>query len=87
MDAGRIDAERDADFVLARVLERGRLEDVRWCMRRYGLPRIHRFFREVGHPELSERTIRFWRLKLRAENETWATSPSWRRNSGVPWPA
>ena len=40
----RLDADRDADFVLARVLERGRLRDVRWVIRHYGIPRIRRFF-------------------------------------------
>jgi hypothetical protein len=51
-----IDVDRDVDFVLTRVLERGKMADVHWVIRRYGLDRIHRFFRETSRPELSRRT-------------------------------
>lgn len=85
VDADQLDLERDADFILARVLERGGIEQVRWLMRDLGLERIHRFFRDVGHPELSARTIRFWRVVLHAEDESWATSPAWRSHSSAPW--
>ncbi|MCC6875525.1 MAG: hypothetical protein IT378_14560 [Sandaracinaceae bacterium] len=87
VSVARLDAERDAEYLLARILERGRLDDVRWCIRRYGLERIHHFLRNVGHPELSARTLNYWRVVLRAKDERWATSPSWRRHSGAPWPA
>jgi squalene cyclase len=86
VDAGRLDGERDLELILPRVLERGRMADVRWCVRRYGYAGIHRFLRDVGHPELTPRTLRFWRLVLGVdENETWATTPSWRRASAEPW--
>lgn len=85
VDAEGLDPEQHADFILPRVLERGRLVDVHWCIRRYGLDGIHRFLRDVGHPELSARTLRFWRLVLHAEDERWAESPSWRRRSAAPW--
>jgi hypothetical protein len=32
--------ERDANYIIPRVLEKGRLEDVRWLIGAYGLPRI-----------------------------------------------
>lgn len=80
-----LDAMRDADFILARVLEFGRMSDVRWAIRRYGMKRIHRFFREVGHPELSERTTAFWRAVFHAEEESWASPPAWRKNNSAPW--
>lgn len=82
----RLDPERDARLVIARVVERGRLADVRWCMRRYGLDRIHRFFREEAHPELSPRTIALWRVVLDARKEPWATSRRSRLASSAPWP-
>ena len=81
-DFDSIDAARDADSVLARVLEHGRLADVKWLLATYGKARLHRLFREVGHPELSERTRTFWRAALKAEHERWA-SPSARRKSSV----
>jgi hypothetical protein len=87
VDVEAIDLTRDADFVLARVLESGTLAAVRWVIGLYGLERIHRLFREVGHPDLSERTIQFWRAALHAEDEPWATPPPWRKSSGAPWVA
>lgn len=85
VDASRIDLEAHADYVLARVLEHGTLDDVRWAIATYGLDGIRRFFREVGHPEMSDRTVGFWRAVLHAENERWATPPDWRRSSSAPW--
>ena len=86
IDFDALDVERDADTILARVLERGRLVDVHWAIDTYGFDRIHRFFREVGHPELSERTIAFWRAVFDAEDESWPGPPAWRKNSSAPWP-
>lgn len=84
-DFDRLDVQKHADSILARVLEHGRMADVRWLVKTYGFERIHRFFREVGHPEISPRTTALWRAVLRAEEETWASPPAWRRTSNVPW--
>jgi len=85
VDPEAVDVRRDADLVLVRVLEFGRLVDVRWVLATYGRERIHRFFRETGHPELSDRTLTFWRVALHAEEERWARPPSWRRSRIAPW--
>jgi hypothetical protein len=87
VDAQALDTERHADFVLARVLEFGRMADVRWAMSRYGLERIHSFFRDVGHPEIGDRTLEFWRAVLSARDEPWASPPDWRKSSSAPWVA
>lgn len=81
-----LDPERDARIVLARVLEHGRMRDVRWCVRRYGLPRIHRFLRDEAHPEISPRTIALWRAALNAKDETWRVPRRSRLSSAAPWP-
>ncbi len=85
IDPARIDPSRDADYCIARVLEHGTLADVRWLVRTYGLDRIHRFFREVAHPEISQRIRAFWRAFFDADDEIWAEPPSWRRSNAVPW--
>jgi hypothetical protein len=85
-DIRRLHVQRDANYILARILEHGSLEEVRWAMGKYGPERIHRFFREVGHPEMSDRTLRFWRAFFKADDEQWAAPPSWRRDSSIPWP-
>src|SRR4051812_44264938 len=59
VDVDDVALERDVHGVLARVLERGCLEDVAWIIQTYDLERIHAFFREVWAPEVSERTRGF----------------------------
>ena len=85
VDARSLDTTRSADYILPRVLEFGGIAEVRWLIATYGMERIHRFLRDVGHPELSDRTIGFWRAAFHAENETWASSPAWRKSSAAPW--
>jgi hypothetical protein len=81
-DAGRVDTEAHAEFVMARVLEFGRMSEVRWLLRTYGRERLHAFLREVGHPELTSRTLDFWHAAFAAEDEVWA-DPASRRNRRV----
>lgn len=85
VDAGKLDTLRDERFIVPRVLEFGRLAEVRWLIATYGLEGIHRFLRDVGHPDLSERTLRFWRAALKAKDETWASPPAWRKSNAAPW--
>lgn len=81
-----IEVERDSRYILARVLEFGRMQDVAWCVRRYGYDRIRTFFRDEGDPSLSQKTIALWRLALEAPNEKWATSRRSRLHKVAPWP-
>jgi hypothetical protein len=80
-----LDLEVHADAIVARVLEEGRLVDVRALLGIYGAERIHRFFRDVAHPMISERTRTFWRAFFHAEDETWATLPAFRTTNAAPW--
>lgn len=72
VDFDALDGETQADAILARVLEEGRLEDVRALLDLYGRDRIHTFFRDVGHPLIGARTRAFWRAFFAAEDESWA---------------
>lgn len=83
----RLDVERDAHYLLGRVLEHGRLTDVLWALRTYGPERIHHYLRDVPNTELTPRTTAFWRAYFRAEDEKWATPPNWRTSNSPPWPA
>ena len=87
VDPRRLDVRRDAGYIIPRVLEFGGMAQVRWVIRAYGMRGIHRFLREVGHPELSNKTIRFWRVALHAEKERWATPPASLERSSAPWVA
>ena len=57
VDPDALELERDKRYVLGRVLERGRLADVRWVVGVYGLDGLRDFFRTGGHPELSPPTM------------------------------
>lgn len=84
-DPSRIDLARQADAIIPRVLERGRLVDVQWLVATYGRARIHAFLRDVGHVELSPRTLAFWRAALTAKDEPWADPRASRPRSAAPW--
>ena len=86
VDVEALDTDEQPNYILARVLEFGGIDEVIWALRTYGTERFYRFFRDVGHPELSARTLSFWRAFFDAEDETWAEPPAWRKNSAVPWP-
>jgi hypothetical protein len=81
----RVDVVRDREYLLARVLEFGTMRDVRWLLKTYGASTIHDFFRHSAHPELSPRTIAFWRAWFDAEDETWRSPPTFRRSSSSSW--
>jgi hypothetical protein len=85
VDFEALDVSVDADFILPRILEFGRLKDIAWLVEAYGFDRIHQFLRDRGHPELSARTVAFWRCYFGAKEEPWASPPAWRRNSSAPW--
>jgi hypothetical protein len=85
VDAARLDTARSADHIIPRILEFGGIAEVRWLLATYGMRGIHRFLRDVGHTELSERTLCFWRAALHAEDEVWASPPAWRKSSAAPW--
>lgn len=85
LDPARLDLEADAGYLISRILEHGGLREVRWLIAHYGLDAIHRHLRDVGHSELSDRTLTFWRAVFAAKDEAWATPPAWRKHSSVPW--
>ncbi len=84
LDLSAIDAVADADAILARVLEHGRLDDVRWLLRHYGEDRVRAFFESAPHPVVSERTRGFWHAYFRPERP-WPNRPEFRTQSTAPW--
>ncbi|MCL4806907.1 MAG: hypothetical protein KJ062_03790 [Thermoanaerobaculia bacterium] len=84
LDADQVDVDECASAVLGRVLEHGRLADVRMVLELYGRERVLHFFREGDHPVVSERTRAFWHAFFGAE-EAWPTRPDFRNRSAAPW--
>lgn len=62
LDRESLDQRLHSRQIIARVLERGRMSDVRWLVQTYGLAEIRAFF-HAGHPEISHRTQRLWALR------------------------
>lgn len=85
VDPTTLEVHRDRDFVIPRVIEHGGMAEVRWLIGEVGLDEIHRFLRDVGHTELSARTLSLWRSVFRAWEEEWAGPPPWRARSSAPW--
>ncbi|HTM21103.1 MAG TPA: hypothetical protein VL172_11360 [Kofleriaceae bacterium] len=69
---GDIDDVEHADFVIARVLDRGTMSSVRALLRHYGRDRIREFFRTGGIDRVSRPTAALWLafLQLRPEECT-----------------
>jgi hypothetical protein len=84
LDVDGVDLEEHAAAVLGRVLEHGRLCDVRLVLDIYGTRRIQSFFRDGAHPLISERTRRFWYSFFGAD-EKWPMRPDFRNSSAAPW--
>ncbi|MBM4360706.1 MAG: hypothetical protein FJ096_21580 [Deltaproteobacteria bacterium] len=84
LDLAALDPTIDADAVLARVLEYGRLEDVRWLLAFYGETRVRTFFEGTPHPLVSERTRGFWHAYFRPERP-WPSRSDFRTQSTAPW--
>lgn len=84
LDWAKLDVEAHRDAILGRVLERGKLVDVKWAVKQYGGDAIRDFFRRGPHPEVSAKTVRFWHAVLHAE-EPWPEQPAFRQSSSAPW--
>jgi hypothetical protein len=85
VDARCIHVDKHATSIIPRVLERGRLVDVQWLLKTYGRRAIHAFLRDVGHIELTSRTLTFWRAAFHAKDETWVNPRALRPLSSAPW--
>lgn len=55
-----LDPQRHADFIIARVLDRGSLASIRALFRMYGRETIRDFFTRGGVLQLSRRTVPLW---------------------------
>jgi hypothetical protein len=85
VDPRAIDLARDRRCVLGRVLERGRLSDVRWAVSRYGIDGTHEFFCAGAHPEISRPTRALWHAFFGERAREWPSPPAWRHDSAAPW--
>jgi hypothetical protein len=72
-----IDPTAHADFVIARVLDRGTLASVAALLRFYGRERIRDFLRQGGSGRVSRRTVPLWAafLQIAPEECTPRSSP------------
>ncbi|MBI3292215.1 MAG: hypothetical protein HYZ73_05345 [Elusimicrobia bacterium] len=76
-DLASLQLDRDADLILARILERGDQSDIQWMLRHVPRERCRLFLQTQGHRLLSDRAWRFWRWLWRVPCP--APHPSWRK--------
>lgn len=79
-EPGRLNAGKDSVLVIARVLESGSREDLRWLMNRYPAPQIRRTVETEASRLLSTRSRRLWSLVFKVVPRP---LPAWRRTD--PW--
>jgi len=67
VDVSQLDPERHADFIIIRVLDRGRPEDFDWILKKYGEEKIKNALKRKFY-QLSKKSAQFWlkRFKLRS---------------------
>jgi hypothetical protein len=58
-DVNDLDPEKDADFIIARILNLGDVDDFGWAMRSYGRSKVEGVMREKAQ-QLSEKSFSFW---------------------------
>jgi hypothetical protein len=80
-DLARLNAGRDRTMVISRVLDRGRLSDVRWLLGRLPKKDFIRFIEEEGARLMSRRSLRLWSLVFAAVPKA---LPKWRTKEN-PW--
>jgi Family of unknown function (DUF6922) len=85
VDVSALDLARDRRYVLGRVLERGRMADVRWAVSEYGLAGVREFFQAGAHPEVSPATRSLWQAFFKESGDEWLNAPSFRNDSVAPW--
>lgn len=62
VDVDRIDADRDAEFILERVMSRGTWDAMKWLRARYPVEVVRAFVRERGPSRLAPRDLAYWAL-------------------------
>lgn len=60
VEAAEVDAERDRDFLIGRILASGTLDAIRWARERYGDDTIREWIVRHRGRQLSGRQLRFW---------------------------
>ena len=79
----RLSWERDSDFVIGRLLERGDLRVMRWLRRKAGDAGLREWIETHGGRGLSPRRLRYWGLVLglpRGQVSAWIEA-----QSDLPW--
>lgn len=79
-DISKLNAGRDKTLVMARALETGGPEDIKWAFKRYTRKELAGFIVADGARLLGPRSLRLWSLVLKVQPKP---APEW-RNAG-PW--
>ncbi|KKR91683.1 MAG: hypothetical protein UU81_C0034G0003 [Microgenomates group bacterium GW2011_GWC1_41_8] len=60
-DPTKIDPKKHAKYIIERIMDFGNIEEVRWCIKRYGKETIKQMLPKL---HLTNKSISFWRQYL-----------------------
>lgn len=64
-----LDSNKNADFIICRLLEYGTLKAVHWVLKTYGEERVKACLKGRGQKLLSAKTRNFWKLLFNLDDE------------------
>jgi len=76
----RMEPERFAPVIMARILERGTTAEVQWLLAYYGTRRLATWLRRYGYRALSPRAFEYWRWVLGIKR---FRQPPWERGRNI----
>lgn len=84
-DADKIDIQKDAPYIIGRVLEYGDPDALRWIFRIFGRPRIKKII--LTRRGFSPKTANFWRLFFNLnKNKVLCLRKSYQKTQKSHWP-
>lgn len=82
-DISKIDKEKNKEYIIARILESGNLEDVNWLRSNYSSQEIENTIVTTGR--ISRRTAYFWKVILGINQEIKCLSNQYRTIQKKHW--
>ncbi|MFW5720008.1 MAG: DUF6922 domain-containing protein [Candidatus Dojkabacteria bacterium] len=83
VDLVSLDRDKHLNFIIARILESGTLEDVRWLLEAYTIEQIEQCVCTTRL--ISEKTAHFWKNILDIQGEIICLSDHYRKTQKTHW--
>ena len=85
VDTNKLDFEKQSDFIIARILEHGWLDDIKWLLKKYAPGKIRKAICQSR--DLSEKTANFWSIYLKIpKGKILCLNKSYLKKRKIFWP-